>query len=102
MPGVAYLEMVQAAVTRAVRGIQDQQSVIHIKNVVWVQPIVADRQPVQVDISLEPQQDGEIAFTIYTEDAHNGRNIHCQGSAAINGQETFRFRISVYFKINAV
>lgn len=85
MPGVAYLEMVQAAVTRAVRGIQDQQSVIHIKNVVWVQPVVADGQPVQVDISLEPQQDGEIAFSIYTEDAHNGRKTHCQGSAAISG-----------------
>ncbi|MEC0624075.1 amino acid adenylation domain-containing protein [Bacillus spizizenii] len=84
MPGVAYLEMVHAAVTRAVRGIKDTQSVIHIKNVVWVQPIVADGQPVQVDISLDPQQDGEIAFTIFTEDARNGRKIHCQGSASIS------------------
>ncbi|MDK2598873.1 polyketide synthase dehydratase domain-containing protein [Bacillus stercoris] len=79
--------MVHAAVTRAVRGTEDQQSVIHIKNVVWVQPIVADGQPVQVDISLHPQQDGEIAFAIYTEaeDAHNNRKIHCQGSASIRG-----------------
>ncbi len=84
MPGVAYLEMVHAAVTRSVRGIKETQTVVHIKNVVWVQPIVADGQPVQVDISLDPQQDGEIAFNIFTEDAHNGRKIHCQGSAAIN------------------
>ncbi|MET1176224.1 hypothetical protein, partial [Paenibacillus amylolyticus] len=73
MPGVAYLEMVHAAVIRAVRRTEDQQSVIHIKNVVWVQPIVADGQPVQVDISLNPQQDGEIAFNVYTEAAHNDR-----------------------------
>lgn len=85
MPGVAYLEMVHAAVTRAVRRTEDQQSVIHIKNVVWVQPIVADGQPVQVDISLNPQQDGEIAFNVYTEAAHNDRKIHCQGSASIRG-----------------
>lgn len=84
MPGVAYLEMVHAAVSRAVRELKDKQAVIHIKNVVWVQPIVADGKPVQVDISLDPQQDGEMAFNIYTADGHNGRKIHCQGSAAIN------------------
>lgn len=31
MPGVAYLEMVHAAVTQAVRGLKDKQSVIQIK-----------------------------------------------------------------------
>lgn len=85
MPGVAYLEMVHAAILQAVRGLKDHQSVIHIKNVVWVQPIVADDQPVQVHISLDPQRDGEIAFEIFTEDGENARKIHSQGSVEISG-----------------
>ncbi|CAM2145834.1 Polyketide synthase PksN [Paraburkholderia tropica] len=83
MPGVAYLEMVHAAISQAVRGLKDHQSVIHIKNVVWVQPIVADGQPVQVHISLEPQHDAEIAFEIFTEDGEGARKVHSQGSVEI-------------------
>ncbi|PRR99354.1 non-ribosomal peptide synthetase [Bacillus atrophaeus] len=87
MPGVTYLEMVHAAVTQAVRGLKDKQSVIQMKNVVWVQPIVSDGQPVQVDISLDPHQDGEIAFEIYTDGEKNERHIHSQGSAVICGAQ---------------
>lgn len=44
---------------------------------------MADGQPVQVHISLEPQHDAEIAFEIFTEDGEGARKVHSQGSVEI-------------------
>ena len=89
LPGVAHLEMAHAAVIRSVRGLQDNQTGMRIRNVVWVQPIVANHQSTQVDISLSPRSNGEIAYEVYSESERSQvkKTIYSQGSVAIGSVE---------------
>jgi polyketide synthase PksN len=65
MPGVAGLEMARAAVEQIIKGQGNSSTRIRLKNVVWIQPIVVEDQPVRVNIGLYPEgafQEGEGAF----------------------------------------
>ncbi|TCS93648.1 non-ribosomal peptide synthetase [Hazenella coriacea] len=84
LPGVAYLEMAHSAVNQATGIWQDENTKIKLQHVVWVQPIVADQQPVQVHIGLFPEDNGKIAYEIYS-NAENESDpvVHSQGSAEL-------------------
>jgi acyl transferase domain-containing protein/ubiquinone/menaquinone biosynthesis C-methylase UbiE len=87
LPGVAYLEMARAALAQAARALEEGQTGIRLKNVVWAQPIAVGEQPVQAHIGLFPGDNGEIAYEIYSEskkvDAEPVVHIHCQGTAVL-------------------
>jgi polyketide synthase PksM len=73
LPGVAYLEMVRAAVEAAATGgLANDRMMIKLKNVIWARPIGVGEQPAQVHIGLYPEDDafsengsGEINYEIY-------------------------------------
>ncbi|WP_238651996.1 SDR family NAD(P)-dependent oxidoreductase [Paenibacillus piscarius] len=54
LPGVVYLEMVRAAGALA----DPRQTVTGIRDVVWSSPVVADKEAVQVSVSLQPGPQG--------------------------------------------
>jgi polyketide synthase PksN len=86
LPGVAYLEMVRAAVEQAAGDLAPDRTGIILKNVAWVQPIVVADQPLQVQIALFPEDNGEIAYEIYTLSPNNTPEPvvgHSQGCAAL-------------------
>jgi len=80
LPGVAYLEMAREAVQQAAGAITEDQSKVCLKNVVWTQPIVVGEEPVQVHIGLYPENNGEIAYEIYSEE----EVVHSQGNAVLS------------------
>ncbi|MCV2515295.1 amino acid adenylation domain-containing protein [Bacillus subtilis] len=84
LPGVAYLEMVYAAINQAAGSEIGQDIRIRLNHTVWVQPVVVDRHSAQVDISLFPEEDGKITFDIYsTQEDGDDPVIHSQGSAEL-------------------
>lgn len=87
LPGVAYLEMAQMAVSMA-GDIDLEQNAIYMKNMVWARPITIRDQPVQVHIGLYPENDAEIAYEIYSDESLNAQSseeliVHSQGSASV-------------------
>ncbi|AJQ25405.1 type I polyketide synthase [Pelosinus fermentans] len=85
LPGVAYLEMARAAVEQAAGVLAEDKIGIRLKNVVWVRPVAALGQPVQVHIGLYPEENGEIAYEIYSDSETVDREpiIHSQGSVVL-------------------
>ncbi|MWV45371.1 SDR family NAD(P)-dependent oxidoreductase [Paenibacillus sp. HJL G12] len=88
LPGVAYLEMARMAVNMAAGDIDPEQNAIYMKNMVWARPITIRDQPVQVHIGLYPDNDGEIAYEIYSDESLNAQSseeqiVHSQGSASV-------------------
>ncbi|MDM5176107.1 SDR family NAD(P)-dependent oxidoreductase [Massilia sp. DJPM01] len=78
MPGVAYLEMVRAALALALDGGQN----ILLKNVVWTRPLAIGDQPVTVQLGLLPQAGGDIAYTVSS--MVDGQPVvHSQGRALV-------------------
>lgn len=97
LPGAAYLEMIRAAVEKAMPA--KQESIIELHNVVWLQPLVVKHQK-QVTIALfandEEISDGEVDFEIYSVDKNAEDNqqetIHCQGQARfVSKPESIKF-----------
>ncbi|MCP4699363.1 MAG: SDR family NAD(P)-dependent oxidoreductase, partial [Gammaproteobacteria bacterium] len=82
LPGVATLEMARAAIERAV-GNESEGHAIRLKNIVWARPITVGEEPVEVHISLFPEENGEIAFEITTQPAHDDPVVFSQGSAVL-------------------
>ena len=83
LPGVAYLEMARAAVQEAA-GIKVPAG-IKLKNIVWARPIVVDKEPVQVQIGLYPEANGEIVYEVYGQSETDGAEIiYSQGSAMVS------------------
>ena len=82
LPGVAYLEMARAAIEQALPA--RPESALELRNTVWAQPIVVN-QTTQVNISLLANDDDQIDYEIYSENA--GQEIvHCQGRAVFSRQ----------------
>jgi len=73
LPGVAYLEMAQAAGTLALR-----ERINRLRDITWLTPIEATG-PKEVSIRLLPAKDG-VSYEVYTEDGDE--RIHGQGLAA--------------------
>ncbi len=86
LPGVAYLEMARAAVVMAAGILTEDQIVIRLKNIVWVRPIAVEEHPVQVNIRLSPEENGEISYEIYrqSEEADADLIVHSQGIAKLS------------------
>jgi polyketide synthase PksN len=86
LPGVAYLEMAHEAVKLAAKTevLENDQTGIQLKNVVWSRPIAVENQPIQVHIGLFPQDNGEIAFEIYSQFKDAEPVVHSQGSAVLS------------------
>ncbi|PYV42944.1 MAG: non-ribosomal peptide synthetase, partial [Acidobacteria bacterium] len=79
LPGVAYLEMARAAVAQAA-GTPDIG--LQLTNVVWARPIVVGKEGAQVHIGLFPEDDGHIAYEVYSESKGKGEPVvHSQGRA---------------------
>ncbi|MCP5004444.1 MAG: zinc-binding dehydrogenase, partial [Planctomycetes bacterium] len=64
LPGVGYLEMARAAVEKA-SGELEEGTAIHLKNVVWAQPIVVDGPTQRIHIGLFGEESGQIQYEIY-------------------------------------
>jgi polyketide synthase PksL len=83
LPAVAYLEMARAAVETAI-AFKKESSILELRNVVWVQPIVVEDQK-EINIALSPTDgclnaDVKIDFEIYSTDGEK-EIVHCQGQA---------------------
>ncbi|MCP5002736.1 MAG: SDR family NAD(P)-dependent oxidoreductase, partial [Planctomycetes bacterium] len=86
-PGVGYLEMARAAVEKASREIEEGTT-IHLKNVVWAQPIVVDGSAQEVHIGLFGDDSGQIQYEVYTEsDNEEEAIVHSQGVAKFKEKE---------------
>ncbi len=85
LPGVAYLEMARAAVEQAAGVGEERRVGIRFKNLVWTKPIAIGKQPMQIHIGIHPDDNGEIAYEIYSEPQKENTEpiIHSQGSAAL-------------------
>lgn len=85
LPGVAYLEMVRAAVDKAVGALKERGGYIRLKNVIWARPIVSEGQPVQVHTGIYPEEDDTMSFEIYSDPEIYGQKpvIHSQGIAEL-------------------
>ncbi|RSZ60418.1 SDR family NAD(P)-dependent oxidoreductase [Massilia atriviolacea] len=76
LPGVAYLEMVRAAVELAMPA---GGQALTINNVVWTQPIVVDGGQ-EVSIALAPRGESTIDFEVHTGQG----GTHCQGQVVLS------------------
>ncbi|HEY0139907.1 MAG TPA: SDR family NAD(P)-dependent oxidoreductase [Thermoanaerobaculia bacterium] len=78
LPGVAYLEMVRAAIEQALP-LPSEPTVLELHNTVWAQPIVVSESK-QVDIALSVNDGNQVDYEIYSQDADQ-EIVHCQGRA---------------------
>ncbi|MFC3195966.1 polyketide synthase dehydratase domain-containing protein, partial [Marinicella sediminis] len=84
LPGVAYLEMAQAAVNQAVPDFSAEFGQIELVDFMWLQPLVAaTEQQVTTTVSLGEQD--QIEFQITSSVAQSNESIvHCSGEARPN------------------
>ncbi|MCB0207830.1 MAG: SDR family NAD(P)-dependent oxidoreductase [Anaerolineae bacterium] len=75
LPGVAYLEMARAAGAVAVK----DKVVTHIRNVIWVSPIIVEGNAIETHCSLHPGAIDQVAFEISTTTPNSQPAIHAQG-----------------------
>ncbi|MCP5008276.1 MAG: type I polyketide synthase, partial [Planctomycetes bacterium] len=88
LPGVGYLEMARAAVEKA-SGETEEGTIIHLKYVVWAQPVVVDGSTQKVHIGLFGEENGQIQYEVYTESENEEDAIvHSQGVAEFKSAET--------------
>ncbi|HET8774522.1 MAG TPA: beta-ketoacyl synthase N-terminal-like domain-containing protein [Thermoanaerobaculia bacterium] len=82
LPGVAYLEMVRAAVEHASPA-WPEAAVLELRNAVWLQPIVVtDRTKVSIALSAD---DDQIEYRIYSQ-SMDDEIVHCHGRAVFSHQ----------------
>ena len=65
---------------------EEDQSGIRLKNVVWARPIAVGDQAARVHIGLFPEDNGQIAYEIYSESEAVDTEpvVHSQGSAVLS------------------
>ncbi|WP_038978040.1 SDR family NAD(P)-dependent oxidoreductase [Paenibacillus polymyxa] len=85
LPGVACLEMARAAVEEVTTPSEVNGICVRLKDVLWLRPVVAGERPIAINIGLYPQDDGEIAYEIYSksESVDTELVVHSEGSVAI-------------------
>ena len=91
-PGVAYLEMAQTAIKQASAKVAHQKQRLQLKHVVWSRPMVVGDQPVEVNIRLFPEENGEIQYETYTTHPSDGKSedeiiVHSQGMATFSSTD---------------
>jgi len=77
LPGVAYLEMANAAVENALPNITETHC-IELKNVVWMQPFFVNGDK-EIHIALLTEDEENIQFEIYSNENEDQEIIHCKG-----------------------
>lgn len=83
LPGVAYLEMVRAAVELALPP-QAGARRLAIRNVAWAQPIVVDSKK-RASVVLWPNGEHLVDFEVQSSDADvENQAIHCQGQVDVS------------------
>jgi polyketide synthase PksL len=85
LPGVAYLEMVRAAVEQAWPG-RPESKVLELRDTVWARPIVVTEEK-EISIALLAKDDAEIEYEIYSREAEQ-EIVHCQGRALWSHQSS--------------
>lgn len=85
LPAAVTLEMARAAIEQGIGGLEDHETGIRLKNVVWVRPVVAGSEPVQVNIGLYDEDGGHIAYRMYgdPESADAEPVVYNQGKAEL-------------------
>jgi polyketide synthase PksN len=82
LPGAAYLEMAWAALRQATASLWEARTQIRLQNIVWSHPVVVGAEAVRVHIGLYPEENGKIAYEIYSQPDTAGEPIvHSQGMA---------------------
>ncbi|CAB3765819.1 SDR family NAD(P)-dependent oxidoreductase [Paraburkholderia humisilvae] len=83
LPAAAYLEMVRAAVDRAMPA-RAKPAAWDLRDIAWVQPLVVDG-PVELSVELTPAHGGRIDFTVHgvslDDTGDTARTVHCHGHA---------------------
>ncbi|TPN83337.1 SDR family NAD(P)-dependent oxidoreductase, partial [Aquimarina algicola] len=81
LPGVIYLEMARASLENSSRVLKDSNTGIRIKEITWHQPIIVDKQAVEVHVALYPEENEKISFEVYTEELNENPEaiLHSQG-----------------------
>jgi acyl transferase domain-containing protein/acyl-CoA synthetase (AMP-forming)/AMP-acid ligase II len=81
LPAAAYLEMVRAAMERALPEKRDAD-ILELHNTVWAQPIVVAGNK-RVSIELFASGERRVDYRIHTQDGDH-EVVHCQGQAAFS------------------
>ncbi|HML90062.1 MAG TPA: SDR family NAD(P)-dependent oxidoreductase [Methylomusa anaerophila] len=83
LPGVVCLEMARAAVQQATGAGKEKGNGIRLRNVLWARPIVVGDQAIEVHIGLYPEDNGEIAYEIYSQPQGDNAEpvVYSQGRA---------------------
>jgi acyl transferase domain-containing protein/surfactin synthase thioesterase subunit/acyl carrier protein len=89
LSGMVQLEMIRAAIAEAAGTLEEEQTGLRLKNIVWARSIAVNRQPIQVHIGLYPEGNGEISYEIYTESIEGNTEpiVHSQGTAVLSAIE---------------
>jgi acyl transferase domain-containing protein/enoyl-CoA hydratase/carnithine racemase/acyl carrier protein len=80
LPGVCYLEMARAAVAASTA---ESAGTIRLRDVVWTSPIVVNA-PMRVHTAVFVDEQGELAYDIYSDPAGEGRIVHGHGLASFS------------------
>nr|WP_305119332.1 SDR family NAD(P)-dependent oxidoreductase [Tahibacter harae] len=80
LPGAACLEMARAAVVLALG--ESDDAVVRLSDVVWLRPLLVESAR-NVHTAVQADDDGRLAFRLYTADAGGEALVHCQGYADI-------------------
>ena len=89
LPGVAYLEMARSALEQAEAFLAEDQTGIHLKNVIWARPLAVNSHAKAVHIGLFPEENGQIKYEIFTQ-SENGKEesvVHSQGVATFSASD---------------
>lgn len=82
MPGVAYLEMAQAAIRMMAGGERESSLGIRLKRVVWARPMIVAAKPLDVRIGVKREQNGDVSYRI-TSQIEKESVLHCQGAGEL-------------------
>jgi acyl transferase domain-containing protein/SAM-dependent methyltransferase len=84
LPGVAHLEMALQALRRASR--TQDVGTVHLRDVVWMRPVVVGERPEQVHIGLTPLGDTEVGYEIVADapDGAAGTPAFSQGQGLLD------------------
>lgn len=81
LPGVAYLEMVRAALDLSLPDHSGNRQ-LQIRNIAWSQPIIVDGNQ-RVQITLTPKGENLVDFEVQTENGQDS-SLHCQGQIVLS------------------
>ncbi|AJQ25407.1 SDR family NAD(P)-dependent oxidoreductase [Pelosinus fermentans] len=89
LSGAIFLEMARAAVEQGAGVLAEDLIEIRLKNVVLGCPVAVGHQPAQIHIGLYPEENGEIAYEIYSESEDTDAEpiVHSQGIAVLSSLE---------------